>query len=333
MATKLKDYLLDEIDLSDGAILEPDRPYLIPLQERLDLPDYMQGRANPKSSTGRVDVFTRVISDKSHRFDDIDAGYAGPLFLEVVSRSFTVRVREGMTLNQLRLSVGSTSVPDEELSREHSEVQPIAIDMRRYKVAKDRLVLANGLFLTLDLHGVKDGVVGYRARRNSRVLDLTQLAAHQPRDFWDEVYREDDAPRLVLEPDAFYLLISAEAVRIPPDYAAEMSAYAESSGELRSHYAGFFDPGFGHDPSPRRAGRGARTGTRAVLEVRARDVPFMVEQHQPVCRLTFERMSARPTLLYGQSTLSNYQGQDVVLSKHFERTYSFAGQMSLLEGL
>ncbi|MCW2966608.1 MAG: putative 2-deoxycytidine 5-triphosphate deaminase [Solirubrobacteraceae bacterium] len=328
VATKLKDYLLDEVDLTDGAVLEPGRPYLIPLQERLDLPPYMRARANPKSSTGRVDIFTRVISDKSHRFDDIDAGYSGRLYLEVVSRTFTVRVQTGMALNQLRLSVGTTDVLDADLTKEHEELPVLIEPGRRRKIAASRLVLAEGLFLSLDLLGDDDGFVGYRAKRNSKVLDLTKVGQHRPRDFWDLVHREEDAPRVVLEPEEFYLLISAEAVRIPPEFAAEMSAYAESSGELRSHYAGFFDPGFGHNSGAVR--RKGREGSRAVLEVRAHDVPFMVEQEQPVCRLSFERMLRTPSVLYGQETLSNYQGQEVMLSKHFARGHSFDGQMSLL---
>lgn len=326
VSVKLRDYLLDEVDLTEGAILEPERPYLIPLQERLDLPPQLRGRANPKSSTGRVDIFTRVISDRSHRFDDIAPGYSGPLFLEVVSRSFTVKVRAGMSLNQLRLTAGDARVSDEDLVAAHGE-RPVIVDAGSRKIPDGRLIVADGLFLTLDLIGDSGGVVGYRARRNSRVLDLTQIGAHRPRDYWDLVYREEDAPRVVLEPEEFYLLISSEAVRIPPSFAAEMSAYAESSGELRSHYAGFFDPGFGHDPNdPRRL-------SRAVLEVRAHDVPFMVEQHQPVCKLTFERVTEPPTILYGQDVSSNYQGQQVMLSKHFARDHSPAGQLSLLGNL
>lgn len=324
--SKLKEYLLEEVDISAGALLEPGRPYLVPLQERLDLPAGMRGRANPKSSTGRVDIFTRVISDRSHHFDDIRPGYSGPLYLEVVSRTFTVRVQEGMSLNQLRLTCGEADVSDDDLRGEHAD-RPIIVDAKSRKIPDGRLIVANGLFLTLDLLGRESGVVGYRARRNSRVLDLTQIGAHRPRDFWDLVYREEDAPRVVLEPEEFYLLISSEEVRIPPRFAAEMSAYAESSGELRSHYAGFFDPGFGHDPA------GLRKGSRAVLEVRAHDVPFMVEQDQPVCRLTFEHMTSAPAILYGTDTSSNYQGQQATLSKHFARDHSFEGQMSLLEGL
>jgi dCTP deaminase len=323
VAAKRKEYMYEEIDLTEGAILERDRPYLIPLQEKLNLPKHVRGRTNPKSSTGRVDVFARVVTDRSHSFDEIEPGYSGPLFLEVVSRTFTVRVKEGMTLNQLRLSSGETSVPDSELRRAHAK-REIIVNARNTKLRDNQLVINDGLYLTLDLNGSEGGLVGYRARPNSNVLDLTQIAAHEIHDYWDHVYRERDAPRIVLEPDAFYLLISSEAVRVPPEYASEMSAYAESAGELRSHYAGFFDPGFGHDPAK------LSRGSRAVLEVRARDVPFMVEQGQPVCKLTFERLTAPPEILYGRETSSNYQGQQATLSKHFVRDHSFEGQLSLL---
>ena len=331
VSSKLKDYLWEEVDLTNGAILERERPYLIPLQERLELPPNMRGRTNPKSSTGRVDIFTRVITDRSHQFDEITPGYSGPLYLEVVSRTFAVRVTAGMSLNQLRLSVGETSVDDESLIEAHEQDgRPLVVDPSRSrgrKIPAKELVVNGGLFLSLALQGDEDGVIGYRARRNSQVLDLEQIGAHRPRDYWDLVYREEAAPRVVLEPEEFYLLISSEAVRIPPEFAAEMSAYAESSGELRSHYAGFFDPGFGHDPAR------IIKGSRAVLEVRAHDVPFVVEQEQPVCRLTFEKVLSPPELLYGRDTSSNYQGQEVMLSKHFARDHSFDGQLSLLGDL
>lgn len=321
--SKLEDYRLETVDISAGAVLEPGRPYLIPLMERLELPPTVRARANPKSSTGRVDVFTRVITDRNHRFDDIPAGYRGPLYLEVVSRTFAVRIQQGMSLNQLRLAVGDTAVSDQQLIERHN-VEPMVYDARSRKIPDARMVVHDGLFLTLDLEGDDDGVVGYRARRNSQVLDLTRIGVHRVRDFWEPVFREHDEPRIVLEPDDFYLLISMEAVRIPATFASEMSAYAESAGELRSHYAGFFDPGFGHP-----TGDGP-PGSRAVLEVRARDVPFMVEQGQPVCKLTYETVRTPPTFLYGSDTGSNYQGQVAMLSKHFERDHSTLGQMSLL---
>jgi len=320
VASKLKEYLLDTIDIEEGAVLEPGRPYLIPLMERLDLPETVKGRANPKSSTGRVDVFTRVISDRSHRFDDIRPGYKGPLYLEVVSRSFSVRVKQGLSLNQLRLSVGDTRVDDAALLAKHQQ-EKMVYDAGGRKVQDKRVIFQDGLFLTLDLRGDDDGFVGYRARHNSQVLDLAQVGTHRVRDFWEPVFREHDGPRIVLEPDDFYLLISRESVRVPADYASEMSAFAESAGELRSHYAGFFDPGFGHGNDP--------PGSRAVLEVRARDVPFMVEQSQPVCKLTYETMRSKPAVLYGRDTGSNYQGQIAMLSKHFDRDHTPDAQLSI----
>jgi dCTP deaminase len=303
---KLPDLLLEEFDIADGLVLEPNCPYLIPLEERLALPSNMWARANPKSSTGRLDIFTRVITDHSYRFDDIAPGYSGRMYLEVVSRTFTVRVRAGLSLNQLRLAVGSPRVSEAEIPR--SEV----LFSDRASIPEGRVPVARGgIYLTLDLNGDADGVVGFRAKRNSRLLDLSLTNHYDQRNFWELVYRETDAPRVMLEPEQFYLLLSEEAVRIPPDYAAEMTAYSLDTGELRTHYAGFFDPGFGH--SYERAFR----GSRAALEVRAHDVPFMVEQKQPVCQLTFEHMLERPSLLYGQDRGSNYQAQRLTLSKHF----------------
>jgi dCTP deaminase len=314
---KLADYTLDELDISHGAILEPNRPYLIPLLERLALPRFVRGRANPKSSTGRLDIFTRVITDRSHRFDDIEPGYRGPMFLEVVSRTFTIRVRTGLSLNQVRLVVGDARVPDDEMPRDR------VLFSSRGAIAGKRLHIRQGLHLSLDLEGDQRGVVGYRARQNSHVLDLSKIDFYDPDDFWEPVRRERAGPRVVLEPEEFYLLLSAEAIRVPADLAGEMTPYASSSGELRTHYAGFFDPGFGHDPL------GKFEGSRAALEVRAHDVPFVVEQEQFVCNLSFERMLERPTILYGQDVDSNYQAQHGALSKHFRLVQETEPQMSL----
>jgi dCTP deaminase len=313
---KLGDYVIAELDISRGAVLEPNCPYLIPLTERLELPEQMRARANPKSSTGRLDIFTRVVTDNSYHFDDIRPGYRGRLYLEVVSRTFTVRVHEGLSLNQLRLVVGEPRVSDDELS-----VERILFD-ERGSIPARRTVRNDGLYLSLDLDGDEDRVIGLRARRNSRLLDLSETDAYDPADFWEPVLRERNAPRVVLEPEEFYLLLSEQAVSVPPHLAAEMTPYAPASGELRTHYAGFFDPGFGYDPQH------VLRGSRAALEVRAHDVPFVVEKYQPVCKLTFERMLEPPTYLYGQDRASNYQAQRLTLSKHFK----FArrnGQLSL----
>ena len=271
-------------------MLEARCPYLIELKERLDLPAGLRGKANPKSSTGRIDVFTRVITDHSDRFDEVAPGYHGPLYLEVVPLSFAVRVREDLTLNQLRLSMGRPWLTDDEVRQTHLE-QPILFKDGE-PVPVDDLVLSNGLFLGLDLHGDERGQVGHSTRDSAPLLDLTGAGEVDPGPFWDPVFREE-GDRLVLSPKRFYLLMSHEAVSIPPDLAAEMTAYDPTSGELRTHYAGFFDPGFGFDPT------GGFRGSRAALEVRAHDVPFMVENGQAVCKLTFERMLEEPTALYG----------------------------------
>jgi dCTP deaminase len=308
---KVKELVIDELNLHrDGAVLETNRPYLIPLKERLSLPANVRGKTNPKSSTGRADVFTRVITDYSDRFDEIATGYDGQLYLEVVPLSFAIRVREDLCLNQLRLSVGRTVLRDDELRAFHDE-QPLLFKGDQ-PVATQRLALADGMFLSLDLRGAPSGRVGYRARDTAPLLDLTagRPVEHEP--YWEPVVRED-GDRIVLTPQKFYLLMSEEAVSIPPTLAAEMTAYDPTSGELRTHYAGFFDPGFGYDA------KGRFMGSRAALEVRAHDVPFIIEHRQRVCKLTFERMLDAPETLYGQAIGSNYQRQEDTLGKHFVR--------------
>lgn len=304
---RLKPLMIDKVSLKGtGGVLAPGFPYLIPLKERLDLPAGTRARANPKSSTGRADVFTRVITDNSHRFDEIADGYAGQLYLEVVPLSFPVRVAENLTLNQLRLSRGSVQLSDDDLAEIHRSQPLLYADNRPVEDPS----LANGLFLGLDLVGDAFQNVGYRAKGSPPVLDLTQTGRAEYTRYWDRVQCEPEH-RIVLEPRAFYLLMSYESVVIPPHLAAEMTAYDPTSGELRTHYAGFFDPGFGFD-------REARfKGSTAALEVRAHDVPFMIEHRQPVCKLTFERMADEPDTLYGEAIGSNYQRQTETLGKHF----------------
>jgi dCTP deaminase len=306
---KLGDFIVDELDLRrQGAVLETGRPYLVPLAEALALPAHVRGKANPKSSTGRLDVFTRVVTDHSYRFDEVAPGYDGPLFVEIVPLSFAIRVRQGLALNQLRLMVGHAALDDDDLRDLHGRDPLLFIDGR--PAGPGELKTGGGLFLSLDLGAGKGQPIGYRAREHTFVLDMSRAQGHKIEDFWEEVVAEDEG-RVVLGPERFYLLLSREAVRVPPDLACEMTAYDPTSGELRTHYAGFFDPGFGHDPA------GVLKGSRAALEVRAHDVPFMIERGQQVCKLNFERMVAPPEKLYGHGIGSNYQGQSGTLSKHF----------------
>jgi dCTP deaminase len=307
---KVRQYVVDELDLrGDGAVLETGRAYLVPLMESLALPPGVRARANPKSSTGRLDVFTRVISDHSGRFDEVAEGYRGPLYVEIVPLSFAVRARQGLALNQLRLVVGrAVRLSDEELREEHARGPLLYVDDR--PVAGQDLITSDGLFLSVDLRGERGSHVGYRAKEHTLAIDMGSLRSHRPEAYWDPVPVEEEG-RVLLGPERFYLLLSREAVRVPPHLACEMTAYDPTSGELRTHYAGFFDPGFGYDPS------GELKGSRAALEVRAHDVPFMIEHGQPVCKLTFERMVSPPAKLYGQGIGSNYQGQMGTLGKHF----------------
>jgi dCTP deaminase len=305
---KVKDLAFERIDLRDGATLERDRPYLVPLIERLRLPADVRAKANPKSSTGRLDVFTRVLTDRSHRFDEIAAGYHGGLYLEVVPRTFAIRVRTGLALNQVRLIRGDARLSDEQLLALNGESTLLYLDSAPIPAAE--LSLAEGLFLSLDVSGPAESIVGYRAKKNSLPIDLAREGALRWQEYWEPVHPEPGG-RIVLEPEVFYLLLSAEGVSVPPCYAAEMLAYDPTAGELRTHYAGFFDPGFGY--SRAREAHGAR----AALEVRARDVSFMVEHRQPVCKLAFERTAGEPDVLYGEEVGSNYQHQQTMLSKHF----------------
>jgi dCTP deaminase len=305
---KSQDLAFERIDLRDGATLERDRPYLIPLIEELRLPDGIRAKANPKSSTGRLDVFTRVLTDRSHRFDEIAPGYHGKLYLEVVPRTFAIRVKTGLALNQVRLMSADARLSDRELLELHRHSPLLYMDSQ--PVDPSELSFADGLFVSLDVSGPADAIVGYRAKKNSLPIDLTKVGELRWREYWEPVHPEKGG-RIVLEPEVFYLLLSAEGVSIPPSYAAEMLAYDPTAGELRTHYAGFFDPGFGY------ARDGGSRGSRAALEVRARDVSFMVEHRQPVCKLAFERMAEEPDVLYGADIGSNYQGQLTMLSKHF----------------
>ena len=307
----ISDYQLGPpISLDHGAVLEQNRPYLIPLLERLNLPDGVRARSNPKSSIGRLDIFTRIVVDESPGFDEIPAGYSGPLYLEVVSRSFTIEVARALPLNQIRIVYGDSNVSDTDLQRTHVRT-PLLYQHVNGKQPRPiaEPIISDGLFLTVDLSGRWDEIVGYRAKKNSMLLDLSEVSEYSAEDFWEQVH--SDKGRLILEPEEFYLLVSREGVSVPEDWAGEMTAYDPTSGELRTHYAGFFDPGFGFSQAD------GVYGTRAVLEVRAHDVPFSLQDGQKIARLVFEHMARAPDRLYGSEIGSSYQNQRLKLSKVF----------------
>jgi dCTP deaminase len=305
------DLAMYELDLRKSAVLEKGHVYLIPLMEELALPRTLAGKTNPKSSTGRVDIFARTITDSHARFDEIRPGYRGKLYLEVVPRSFSVRVSAGMCLNQLRVFSAHPTVGDSELRSRH-RIDPLLYDDHG-PLSTKALALDEGLFLRINLTG-EEGVIGFRAKKNSQVLDLSRLRHYDPTDFWEPIPRNRQET-LLLEPEDFYILMSKERIRVPPDYAAEMVAYEAACGELRTHYAGFFDPGFGY-------GVGDLRGTSIVLEVRAHDVPFLIHDGQTFFKVFFERMHERPEKVYGQGIGSSYQFQGLTLSKQFKPYHS-----------
>lgn len=308
---KLRKYGLHELDLVKGAVLEPGAVYIIRLMEDLKLPEWLKAKANPRSSTGRLDVFTRVITDRSDRFDEVGAGYEGPLYLEVLTRSFPVRVERYQSLSQIRFIRGSATCPDEEFAQIYEHQGPL-LYAGDTPIGLAEVNRRGGLFLQLDLGGIGGtDCVGYKARTACGLIDLGRFNHYRVFDYWEPVFR-DSRGQLLLDRNNFYLLTSKEKVRIPPGYAAEMVAYEEASGELRTHYAGFFDPGFGY------GAQGEIKGTVAVMEVRALDAHFMVEDGQRFCRLQLERMAALPDQVYGAAgTGSAYQFQGLTPSKHF----------------
>jgi dCTP deaminase len=298
VADRLPEFEMHRIDLTQGAVLEKGCVYVIPLAERLALPPGLSGVANAKSSTGRLDLLTRTITDGGTEFDRIPEGYNGPLYAEVCPRSFSVLVRAGQRLNQLRLRAGEARLDDAALAALHA-ASPLV---------DGPAVIGGGLGFSVDLRPAAGDLVGYRAKPHSGVIDLDRIGHYPARDFWEEVRTRDG--QIILDPGAFYILVSREAVTIPPDHAAEMAPYLAMVGEFRVHYAGFFDPGFGH------AAAGGQ-GSRGVLEVRCHEAPFVLEHGQVVGRLVYERMQAVPEVLYGAGLRSNYQGQGLKLAKQF----------------
>jgi len=296
---KLSSVFMHEIDLSKGAVLETGCVYIVPLLEVADFSARVSGTANPKSSTGRIDVFTRLITDRAQAFDRIEPGYRGPLFAEISPRTFPVLVRKGSKLNQLRIRRGTPQFTDTQLRRLHAE----------NALVSGEADIDNGLALSIDLKGEGGSRIGWRAKRHTGVIDVDKRAGLAAHDFWDSI-EANDAGNLVLDPDEFYILVSREAVAIPPDYAAEMVPFNPLVGEFRVHYAGFFDPGFGYE-----AGR--PPSARGVLEVRSREVPFILEHGQVIGRLVFERLTDPPPEMYGEGLGSHYQRQGLKLSKHF----------------
>jgi len=318
VSDRLKDFAMHEFSLLDGAVLECGCVYIVKLLESVSLNDDLTGIANPKSSTGRLDVFTRLIVDGAQEFEDVPAGYKGPLYAEISPRTFSILVRTGSRLNQLRIRRGYSFATDKEMEILQEHVGLVRNENNNHLPDK----IKNGVPLSVDLVGEK-GLIGYKARKHSRLVDVDKPNYYNRDFFWEKITTEDlvsqtsksrngnSSSGLILSPDAFYILASKEYVSVPSNYAAEMRAYDTKVGEFRAHYAGFFDPGFGLSEL-------GASKTKAVLEVRSHDVPFLIEQEQTICRLVYEPMANIPNFLYGETgSTSNYQAQGLKLSKHF----------------
>lgn len=304
---KIKRFSMYELDLTDECVFETGCVYIVELIESLNLDDDLSGMANPKSSTGRLDVFTRLICDRAEEFESVNQGYKGPLYAEISPRTFSIKVRQGSRLSQLRLRRAGKTLTD----ADHTDLQ------NKYKLVRfndeTSVSINDGIGLSVNLipHPTT-GLIGWRARKHAGLIDVDQVAKQPATSFWEAVTTKNlFQDGLILNPDEFYILASQEFVCVPAEYAAEMRAYDTRVGEFRAHYAGFFDPGFGMSKI-------GATPTRAVLEVRSHDVPFIIEQGQTVCRLVYEPMAEVPDHLYGeQGSRSSYQSQGLKLAKHF----------------
>ena len=302
----------EEIDLSQPAVLKPGNVYIAQATEYLKLPAGMEAKANPKSTIGRLDVFTRLLTERQQIFESVPDGYSGSLYVEIFPRTFPIVVRAGTRLNQLRFYRGDTKIDDEQL-RKMAQKRPLVFE-NGTDPAKP--VIRDGLRMNIDL-GTQEGViVAYKGKRTQTPVDLSRVGAYDVDEFWEPLYGDKLGGSLVLQPGDFYLLASREGVSVPPEYAAEMESYDPSIGEFTVHYAGFFDPGFGYGDS------GEIKGTRAVLEVRAHEVPILLEHNREIGRLVYHKMVDRPHKIYGTGIGSSYQQQQLALSKQFKKTAS-----------
>ncbi len=314
VAERLKSLTMSELDLTQPQLLEKGAVYVVPLQESLALPPDILGGASPKSSTGRLDIFVRLLLDGVTSYDTVPAGYTGPMYLEISPLTFSVIARMGDRLSQLRFRRGDVRLSDPELQTLNDTV-PLVRDLRDPLLDEHppRFRAEEGVWIGIDLHGHADEtnpVIGYRARHHTQPIDLARIGGYAWRQFWEPIYRADCQP-LILYPEEFYIFRSREGVCVPPTHAAELVSYDTRIGEIRVHYAGFFDPGFGF------SGYGQPNGTTAVLEVRAHDVPCVLEDDQPIGRFLYERLAATPVQLYGAGIGSNYAGQGLKLAKQF----------------
>ena len=296
---KLVKFKKRELDLGDFKTLRKGKIYIIQIQEELNLPENISASANAKSSTGRLDILTRLISDNSSCFDRIKKGYKGKIFVEVAPISFSIIVKEGISLNQLRFHNQQKIISDKQLE---------SLDTQ-YGILENRNQIDNGITISVSLKDKNNEPIGFKARDNSPAINLAKIDFYKVETFWEKLFSKNGI--LVLSPGAFYILRSKEFIIIPPQTAAEMVPYEVKMGEFRVHYAGFFDPGFGFTTDKN------NSLSKAVLEIRCHETPFILEDSQIIGKLVYEKLATKPKKTYGNIIGSNYQGQTLKLSKHF----------------
>ncbi|MBI1961207.1 MAG: 2'-deoxycytidine 5'-triphosphate deaminase [Parcubacteria group bacterium] len=310
----LKARTLYDFELKPGTVLEPNSSYIIPLNEYIDLAPGMYAYANPKSSIGRVGLFVRLLCDHTPRFDYIPPGYKGQLYLEVIPLDFVVKIHPHLAANQVRFRTAAEErVGESDVRLAHAK-HGLIFNQNGAPLPQHAISFGNGgIMLTIDLES--RGIIGYRAKHDTtKAIDLSRVGEYEPYDFWDPILRPRSG-ELILVPDNFYLLATQERVSFPPEFSGEIASYDPASGEMRSHYAGFFDPGFGYGEA------GSSGGTTAVLEVRAHNVPFRLTRGQIICKMEYERMLEVPEVVYSAALGSTYTGAGPKLSKHFMQTW------------
>ena len=297
---KLKTLSIKRYDLTNGLVFKKNHTYLVRLNEKLNLNSPIKGKCNPKSSTGRLDIFCRVILDYTDEYEKVPYGYSGDIFLEVTTRAFDIFLTKGDSLNQMRLTnISNDFIRDEDLRKFHNN-EAIIFDQNDYLLKPN---ISSGLKISVDLSS-KDQIIAYKAKKKSPKLIFSKKHIHDPRKYWEFIKKDNG--NLTIFPNEFFILKSKQKIRIPKTMAAEMVPYDTSIGDFRVHYAGFFDPGFGD-----------RNGSYAVLEVKTHEVPFNIEDGQYIARLIFENLNKNTDFTYGSKINSNYQNQELALSKHF----------------
>tara|TARA_Y100001970_G_scaffold293094_1_gene437714 strand:- start:2718 stop:3779 length:1062 start_codon:yes stop_codon:yes gene_type:complete len=295
--SKLKDISKKKYDLATGLIFKKNHTYLVRLNEKLNLKSRIQGKCNPKSSTGRLDIFCRTILDKSDEYEKIPLKYKGEMFIEITCKSFNIKFHEGDSLNQMRLVFNNNIYLDDKQLITENKKNKLCFSNRKS-------IFENGLKLTVDLSD-DNRICAYRSKKNSPIINFSENKCHKYKNYWLPIKPKNKT--LVIKKNRFYILKSKERICIPPNLAGEMIPYDTGIGDFRVHYAGFFDPGFGYSK-----------GAFAVLEVKTNEVDFIIEDGQTIARIKYEKLNKSPSMLYGKNINSNYQNQKLALSKHFK---------------